>query len=134
MLQRAPKNKPFSGFGPWPIKFKLIVNTNKTKITIFSREKVRRFTTFKYGCDIIEVVSDYVYLGVKMHFNNTFAKTMKKQLDQRRRAQFSMLIKARNLDLQIDIQTKLFESIVCPNYMAEKLGDFQKLTCWKSFI
>ena len=37
-------------------KFKLIVNINKTKIIIFSRGKVRRFTTFKYGCDIIEVV------------------------------------------------------------------------------
>ena len=94
-------------------KFKLIVNTNKTKI-ICSSEKVRRFTTFKYGCDIIEVVSDYVYLGVKMNFNNTFAKATKKQLDQGRRVQFSMLIKARNSDLPIDIQTKLFESIVCP--------------------
>ena len=71
-------------------KFKLIVNTNKTIIIIFSRGKVRRFTTFKYGCAIIEVVSDYVYLGVKMNFNNTFAKAMKKQLDQGRRAQFSM--------------------------------------------
>ena len=43
-------------------EFKLIVNTNKTKKNIFSRGKVRRFTTFKFGCDIIEVVSDYVYL------------------------------------------------------------------------
>ena len=49
-----------------------------------------------------------------MNFNNTFAKAMKKQLDQGRRPQFSMLIKARNLDLPIDIQIKLFESIVCP--------------------
>ena len=47
-----------------------------------------------------------------MNFSNTFAKAMKKQLDQGRRAQFSMLIKARNLDIPIDIQTKLFES--CP--------------------
>ena len=38
-----------------------------------------------------------------MNFNNTFAKAMKKQLDQGPRAQFSMLIKARNLDLPIDI-------------------------------
>ena len=59
-------------------KFKLIVNTNKTKIIIFSRGKVIRFTKFKYGCDIIEVVSHYVYLGIKMNFNNTFAKTLKK--------------------------------------------------------
>ena len=43
-----------------------------------------------------------------MNFNNTFAKSMKEQLDQGRRAQFSVLIKARNLDLPIDIQTKLY--------------------------
>ena len=91
------------------IKFKLIVNTNKTNIIIFSRGKVRLFTTFKYGCDIIEVVSDNVYLGVNMNFNSTFAKAMKKQLDQGRRAQFLMLIKARNLDLPIYIQAKLFQ-------------------------
>ena len=116
-------------------EFKLIVNTNKTKIIIFSRGKVRRFTTFKYGCDIIEVVSDYVYLGIKMNFNNTFAKAMKKQLELGRRAQFYMLIKARNLDLPIDIQIKLFESIVCPILLyGSEVWGFKKLTCWKSFI
>ena len=107
--------------------FKLIVNVNKTKIIIFSRGKVRRFTTFKYGCDIIEVVSDYVYLGVKINFN-TFAKAMKKQLDHGRRAQFAMLIKARNLDLPIDIQIKVFESIVCPILLyGSEVWGFQKI-------
>ena len=115
-------------------EFKLIVNTNKTKIIIFSRGKVRRFTTFKYGCDIIEVVSDYVYLGIKMNSNNTFAKAMKKQLDQGRRAQFSMLIKARNLDLPIDIQIKLFESIVCPILLyGSEVWGFQKIDMLEIF-
>ena len=59
----------------------LIVNTNKTNIIIFSRGKVRRFTTFIYGCDTIEVVNHYAYLGIKMNFNNTFAKAIKMQLD-----------------------------------------------------
>ena len=69
-----------------------------------------------------------------MNFNNTFAKAMKKQLDQGRRAQFSMLIKARNLYLPIDIQTKLFESIVCPIllYCSEVWG-FQKIDMWEIF-
>ena len=48
---------------------------------------------------------------------------MKKQLDQGRKAQFSMLVKARNLDLPIDIQCKLFEAVVFPpSYMAVKRG------------
>ena len=37
-------------------KYKLNVYTSKTKIMIFSRGKVRRFPTFKYGHHIIEVM------------------------------------------------------------------------------
>ena len=52
---------------------------------------------------------------------------MKKQLDQGRMAQFSLLIKASNLDLPIDIQTKLFESIVCPILLyGSEVWRFQK--------
>ena len=50
-------------------------------------------------------------------YNNHFAKAMKKQLDQGRKAQFSMLVKARNLDLPIDIQCKLFEAVVFPTLL-----------------
>ena len=95
---------------------------------IFSRGKVRRFPMLKYGHHIIEVVSDYIYPGVKMNYNNYFAKAMKKKLDHGRKAQFSMLVKARNLDLPIDIQCKLFEAVVFPTlYMAVKCGVFK--TC-----
>ena len=60
------------------VKYNLTVNTSKTKIIVFSRGKVRKFPTFKYGNDSIEVVSEYVYLGVKMVYNNTFSKAVKK--------------------------------------------------------
>ena len=49
-----------------------------------------------------------------MNYNNEFVKAMRKQLDQGRKAQFSMLIKCRKLELPIDIQCKLFESMVIP--------------------
>ena len=49
-----------------------------------------------------------------MNYNNEFVKAMRKQLDQRRKAQFSMLIKCRNLELPIYIQCNLFEYIVIP--------------------
>ena len=81
---------------------------------MFSRGKVKRYPIFSYGDDIIEVVSEYVYLGVTMNYNNEFVKAMRKQLDQGRKAQFSMLIKCRKLELPIDIQCKLFESMVIP--------------------
>ena len=96
---------------------KLIVNTSKTKIVVFSRGKVKRFPMFKYGSDTIEVVSDYVYLGIKMNYNNTFGKAIKKQLDQGRKAKFALLVKARKLNLPIDIQCNLFEKIVFPTLL-----------------
>ena len=98
-------------------KYELTVNISKTKIMIFSRGKVIRLPTFKYGHHIIEVVSDYIYLGVKINYDNHFAKAMKQQLDQGRKAQFSMLVIARNLDLLIDIQCKLFEAVVFPTLL-----------------
>ena len=69
-----------------------------------------------------------------MNFNNTTKKAMKKQLDQGRRAQFSMLIKARNLDLPIDIQIKLFESMICPILLyGSEVWGFQKNYMLKIF-
>ena len=58
--------------------YKLTVNIKKTKIIVFSRGKVKRFPTFKYGKNTIEVVSDYIYLGITMNFNNKFNKAIKK--------------------------------------------------------
>ena len=94
--------------------YNLTVNTSKTKIMVFSRGKVKRYPIFPYGDDIIEVVSDYVYLGVTMNYNNEFVKAMRNQLDQGRKEQFSMLIKCRKLELPRDIQCKLFEFMVIP--------------------
>ena len=94
--------------------YNLTVNTSKTKIIVFSRGKVKCYSIFSYGDDTIEVVSDYVYLGVTINYNNEFFKVMRKQLDQARKAQFSMLIKCRKPELPIDMQCKLFESMVIP--------------------
>ena len=57
--------------------YKLSVNIAKSKIIVFSRGKEKRFSSFKYGFDVIEVVSDYVYLGITMNYNNKFDKAMK---------------------------------------------------------
>ena len=54
--------------------YKLSVNIAKSKIIVFSRGKARRFSSFIYGFDVIEVVSDYVYLGITMNYNNMFDK------------------------------------------------------------
>ena len=62
------------------------------------------YPVFNYGDSIIEVVNDYVYIGVTTNSDNKFAVAIRKQPDQERRAQFSLLVKARKLDLPIDVQ------------------------------
>ena len=57
--------------------YKLTVNSKKTKIIVFSRGKVKCFPMFKYGGNTIEVVSDYIYLGITINFNNKFHKAIK---------------------------------------------------------
>ena len=94
--------------------FKLFVNTTKTKIIVFSRGKVRRIPTFHYGTHVVEVVSDYVFLGITMNYNNKNEKAIRKQLDQGRKAQFSLLVKTNKLELPLDIQCNLFEKLVFP--------------------
>ena len=84
------------------------------KIIVFSRGKVRRIPTFHNSTHVVEVASDYVYLGITINYNNKFEKAIRKQLDQGRKAQFSLLIKANKLELPIDIQCNLFEKLVFP--------------------
>ena len=57
--------------------YKLTVNIKKTKIIVFSRGKVKRFPTFKYGDNTIEVVSEYIYFGITMNFTNKYNKAIK---------------------------------------------------------
>ena len=93
--------------------YKLTVNIKKTKNIVFSRGKVKRFPTFIYGDNTIKVVSDYIYLGITMNFNNKFNKAIKK-LVQGRKALFSRLVKTKKMNMSIDIECKLFEKLGFP--------------------
>ena len=94
--------------------WKLHLNTSKTKIVIFSRGKVRKFPVFKFGNDNIEVVDDYIYLGVTINYNGKFDKAMKKQVTQANRALFSLKTKRNKFRLPIDIYLKLFDNMIMP--------------------
>ena len=92
----------------------LSVNLGKTKIIIFSRGKVRVHKKFSFAGEEIEVVSDYIYLGIKFNFNNSFVKAIERQLVLARRAMFSMLSKVERLNLPIDIQLGLYDQLIIP--------------------
>lgn len=60
---------------------KLSVNVDKTKIVIFCKgnnNDAKKFKSFKFGEEKIEVVDEYVYLGVTIDSNLTFSKATRK--------------------------------------------------------
>ena len=95
-------------------KWNLTINRNKTKIVIFSRGKVRRCPVIVFKNEPLEVVNNYVYLGVSFNYNGRFAKAISKQVSQARRALFSLLSKAVKLRLPVDIVVHLFDQLVKP--------------------
>ena len=89
--------------------YKLTVNIKKTKIIVFSRGKVKRFPTFKYGDNTIEVASDYIYFGITMNFNTKFNKAIK--MIKVGKPYFQCWSKLKKLNMSIDIECNLFEKM-----------------------
>ena len=92
----------------------LRVNTDKTKVVIFSRGKIRNIPSFTFENNEVEVVDEYVYLGTTFNYNNRFRKAQNKQLNQARRAMYGLLSKTYQFHLPIDILLELFDQLVLP--------------------
>ena len=70
---------------------------------------------FNFNEEIVDVVWDYKYLGVKFNYNNKFKKAQQLQFSLANRSMFSLLRKCRQLNLPLDIQLELFEKMCAPN-------------------
>ncbi|XP_060563724.1 uncharacterized protein LOC132723080 [Ruditapes philippinarum] len=94
----------------------LQVNPSKTKIVVFCKSKrgLCNIPAFSFEGNLLEIVDDFSYLGVKFSYNGKFAKTKNHLLEQARKAMFSIIVKARKLDLPISMQIHLFDSMVAP--------------------
>ena len=75
-------------------KWKLKLNARKCKVIIFSRGKVRKYPKFYIGEETIEVVSSFVYLGLKLNYNNKMNVALRDLSDRASRAMFSLMKKA----------------------------------------
>ena len=95
-------------------KWGLKVNVDKTKILIFSKGKVTKHKSFKFGANKIEVVFDYVYLGTKFNHNGKFEVAMAKHKLKANKAKFNLMAKARQLNLPVDTFVELLEKLVIP--------------------
>ena len=69
----------------------------------------------------------YSYLGVTFNYNGNFNTARKKLLDQAQKSSYGLFRKIQNISIPIDLQLKLFDSLVTPIllYSAEVWG-FEK--------
>ena len=64
----------------------LELNISKTKVIIFSKGKVRKHIKFAFDGTELEVVDQYTYLGVTFNYNNTFYKSIARQISQAKKS------------------------------------------------
>merc|ERR1712030_23612 len=72
------------------------------------------YNPFKFRNNAVEVVEDYVYLGVTFNYNGKFHKAKSKQVLQARKATYSLISNVKKLNLDVDLFTDLFERLVIP--------------------
>ena len=73
----------------------LRVNIRKTKIMVFARSKtrLRNLPTFKFGNLDLDLVDDYVYLGICFNWNGSFVKAKKLLHVKASKAMYSLIQK-----------------------------------------
>ena len=82
----------------------LCVNPSKTKIVVFSKGKLRNNPQFMYDNISLDVVEDFIYLGVKFNYNGSYNKQQLFASQQANKSLFSLISKSRNLSLELDLQ------------------------------
>ena len=110
----AQLQKALDGLNLYCNKWALKVNLDKTKVIIFSKGKIRKYKSFKFGDNSVDVVDDYVYLGTTFNYNGTFNKAKAKQVLQAKKATFGLMSKVRQLNLAVDTFVELFERLIIP--------------------
>lgn len=93
-------------------QWKLEVNTNKTKVLIFSKKKTNNLFSFAFNGNNLDIVDSFSYLGVLFNYNNSFSNTKKMLVSNAKKAMYALLCKIDYLHLPIDIQLELFDSLV----------------------
>lgn len=95
--------------------WKLTVNSTKTKVVIFSRGKQRRnLPVFSYGDIRLEIVDEYLYLGVLFSYNGRLQRAINRCYQKGLKSMFGVLRTCRKLNLPIDLSLELFDKVVLP--------------------
>ena len=111
----ADLQKSLDNLEKYRLKWKLKVNCQNTKVTVFGKSKGNkdRFR-FMYNHSRLAIVDCFKYLGVNFQFNDNFSGWKKDLSNQGVRAMYSVLSKGRALSLSLDIMIDLFDKMVNP--------------------
>jgi hypothetical protein len=120
-------------------KWKLILNTDKTKVIVFKKGgKIDNREVFMYDGKQIEKVNTFKYLGIVLSANGSNCKTQKTLTNQARKATFVLLKNTKRFfNMPIPVLMDLFDKCITPiiNYGSEIWGfyeaiDIERLQLW----
>ena len=89
----------------------------KKKIVRFSRGKVRKSPKLMWGNDVLDRADSYSYLGILFNYDGKFNKAKCDLLALCNRAIFSVIPECRQVNLPIDVQLELFDTLVVPTIL-----------------
>ena len=92
----------------------LEVNPTKTKVTVFCNRKFEHNMTFTYNGQDLDIEDSCVYLGAFFLLMVVLLITTVDLQNRQEKAMFSVLRKSRKLQLPVDLQIQLFDSMVVP--------------------
>lgn len=95
-------------------QWNLFVNVDKTKVIVFSRGKIRNLPNLQFNGIKLEVVDNFMYLGVTFMYNGRFKNCIKDRIARAKRAVFKLKAKARKLQLPLDLTIDCFKKAVLP--------------------
>ena len=101
-------------FNDYCIKWKLKINTDKTKAMIFGDYARNRPVSFNIAGDEIETIKEFKYLGVRFTKNGRFVQHIKYLSALAKKSMQLLRKRIVNLHLPVDCQLKLFDQTIVP--------------------
>ncbi len=94
--------------------WKLKVNTDKSKVMVFSRGKLPRNLNFSLNGEKLEIVNSFNYLGIELSRTGNFKRAKQSIADKATVALYEVLKMGRKHGLSVKIQLDLFDKMVKP--------------------
>ena len=85
--------------------------------------------------EIVEVMESYEYLGLLFNYNGNFCQGRQQLVDQIQKAMYALYTKKNNLAIPVDLQLRLFDSLVTPIILyCSEIWGFEYISNIEKFI